>query len=161
VGLRIDPNRIVITGADNEVKFTTERRMPHIIGNTTGEIGHTVIMNEEGNAALSDTNILIATNPALATGEVFSLNFIKIAGSNGDTGGKYITANGSLTATIYNNGNGNFQGSTLITTGPPGNGEAGVFLQIRTAVNGWDGTLSGGAQLSFTIYYRVFYGRFQ
>lgn len=161
MGLRIDPNRILITGADNEVKFTTERRMPHIIGNTAGEIGHTVIMNEEGNAALSDTNIVIATNAALVTGEVFSLNFIKIVGSNGDTGGKYITANGSLTATIYNNASGDFKGATMITTGPTGNGNASVYLQIRTAVNGWDGTLSGGTQLSFTIYYRVFYGRFQ
>lgn len=161
MGLRIDPNRILITGTNNEIKFTTERRMPHIIGNTTGEISHTVVMNEGGGWLLSDTNSVIATNPALTTGEVFSLNFIKIVGSNGDTGGKYITANGSLTATIYNNASGDFKGSTMITTGPPGNGNAGVYLQIRTAVNGWDGTLSGGAQLSFTIYYRVFYGRFQ
>lgn len=159
MGLRIDPNKIILTGENNELKFTTERRMPHIIGNAAGQIAHTVSI--EDGYALAETNEIVASNPILASGDVFSLNFIKIQGSTGDTGNKYITANGSLTATLYNNTNGDFKGSTIITTGPRGKGNSGVVINIRTAVYGWDGSVGAGTSYSFTIYYRIFYGRFQ
>lgn len=159
MGLRIDPNKIILTGANNEIKFTTDRKIPHIIGTVAGYISHYVTIND-GGWQLQDTNEIVAGNEVLKTGEVFSLNFIKLVGSRGDTGGKYITANGSITANIYSNQNGDFKGSTVITSGPFGNGNASVYINIRTAVNGWDGTLSGGSALGFTIYYRIFYGRF-
>lgn len=185
MGLTLQSNRLQLTDGSNNVKFTTDYRMPHILGQVNGtivvpDVPLTSTYTDGGEYgyyygapyyADNTTNNVLAIIPSMAGGEVFSQAFFTISAGDAATDGASIVGNGTTLLRVFRDSTGAFVGSMILTCGPaPGQSDY-IVAQVRSTAAANDfsgyspiidgstgtGTLGGSGLI---ITYRVYYGRF-
>lgn len=171
MGLLIQDNKIILNDGTN-TKFTTDYRMPHLLGSLSFSINvrNITIGNyvegyyyrvAENQYFPLDTNI-----SSLDSGDIFILSFFQIYGGDINTNGSSIAGNGSSIVRIFSNSAGQYIGSMILSTFT---GSRSIFLQVKSALyttsdfgsytlDEADYTLMG---TGLTISGKIYYGRFQ
>ena len=162
------------------VKFTTDYRMPHLLGSVSGTISVPNVatfmdFSEDGTTYVSAEDVRnfdVVTVSQLASGETFLSPFFTVSAGDIATGGMSLVGAGSSILRVFRSGTtGSYIGSMILT--PLITGAGAVRVQVKSAVDslndiaspysfyysgGPDGYITG---TSLTITYKIYYGRFQ
>lgn len=172
MGLLIKDNNVTISDNINTTKFTTNYRMPHILGSasTTVNVSNIAISDYvEGAYYRVNSNQYFTVASGISTltsGEIFVFPFFQIYGGDINTNGSSLCGNGSSILRIFTNSAGSYIGSMILNTLA---GSGGIYLWIKSALyttsdfgsynlDEADYTIMG---TGLTISTKIYYGRFQ
>jgi hypothetical protein len=164
MGLDISSSKLNITNSSGEIKFSTERKMPHILYSVTGTFAIPTIV-PSGSALnyfeRADEQILI-TNSLINNSNYFILPFYKITGGPAASGGASITGGGSVILRIIRHANdGSFLGSSILETVVSSGVLKLVCYQNLNRATDYNNALPIVGDDIVSVDYRVYYGRFQ
>lgn len=170
MGILLQSDKFEITDASKNIKFSTARKMPHLLYEATGTFDIPKILDGQSYIERFDEKIII-TNSNINTNDPFIMGFYKITGGVADTGDKVSTGGGSIILRLLRKRNtGEFLGSSILDIKV----ESGQ-LKLSISQN-LDKRQFGGASIGLTydlsdaevlgddvvsVSYRVYYGRFQ
>ena len=186
MGLIIENNTISMSDSAGNQRFTTSKRMPHLLYSATGSL---VIPDVTGSRNYSEgldyygnvvggysgfhaeitQDVPVITNAAVQAGDAFVMPFFSISGGDLDTSGGSVTGSGSLMLRIFVDGAGFYVGAMVLSPVVVG---TSVVMRIKTSILGGDNGIAGHAFINdlgyaatlagsgLTIGYRVYYGRF-
>jgi hypothetical protein len=169
MGILFQSDRFEITDASKNIKFSTTRKMPHLLYETTGTFDIPKILDGTSYVERDDEKIIL-TNSNINTNDPFTIGFFKITGGPADTGNKVSTGGGSILLRVLRRRNtAEFLGSSILNIKvEQGQLKLSVSqnLDRRENVIGVSNILSirdedilGDDTIS--VSYRVYYGRFQ
>lgn len=155
MGLLIQNNQIILSDAAGNQRFTTEKRMPHLMLPASGTINvancqgiSTYVQGQgyagEPYASWSGTQVnftqdfVVLNHPSIQSENSFILPFYQITGGMVDTGGGAVTGSGSIMLRIFVDGVGYYRGVSVLTPIVSGNS---VILRIKTTISDSAGTL--------------------
>lgn len=115
MGLLFQSDKIEIRDNNRKLKFSTDRKMPHIIyGPISGSIPIPLVKNGQSYVERKD-ELVIQTNSNINTDDPFIIAFYKVTGGPADTGGKLATGGGSIILrTLRRTRTGEFLGSSIL-----------------------------------------------
>lgn len=192
MGLLIQDNQIILSDAAGNQRFTTAKRMPHLMLAANGSIG---VPNTRGTsvyvagtgyagsatASWTGTNVdhaqdfTVLTSAAIQDTNSFIFPFFTITGGDVDTAGAAVTGSGSIMLRVFVDGAGYYRGVATLTPIVVGNS---VVLRVKTTIYDDAGGLVNHPpsalatpvygqpcpvellNTSYTIGYRLYYGRF-
>lgn len=164
MGLEITTNKLEITDSSRNIKFTTQRSMPHILYSVAGSIAVPTIVPAGSGLNYferTDEQILI-TNSLINTRDYFVLPFFNIVGGPADTGGASITGGGSILVRVIRHTNdGTYLGSTIIETVVNTGVLKLVARQNLDRATPYNNAYPITGDDPVTVSYRIYYGRFQ
>lgn len=160
MGIELNSSEFVIRNSVGDVKFSTERRIPHLLYDVPGTFDIPPLLAGNPNADYADeqNELILVTNTNINNQNYFLLPFFKINGGPADTGGAVVVGGGSILARIYRQpSTGEFLGSTILTAVVEGNS---LKLSVSNNLDrrGVPGGVVGDDTLN--IAYRVYYGRY-
>lgn len=160
MGLELNSSEFIIRNAVGDVKFSTNRKMPHLLYDIPGSFNIPSILASNPNAGIVDeqNEIIVVTNPNINNQNYFLLPFFRINGGPAETGNSVAVGGGSFLVRIFRQpSTGQFLGSTIMTAEVAGNS-----LKISVS-NNLDRTgVSGGVTGDdfINVGYRIYYGRY-
>lgn len=186
MGLLIQNNEIQLTNASGGVKFTTAKRMPHLMYGLSGTINVANITGSRNYGSGTDYNgnpvygyfgfncdesqdFLLATNSAIQPANSFILPFFQFNADYFGTGTGVTSGSGSTILRLLINPDGYYCGAMILSPIVVGNS---LILRVKTTAKNDSGGFASypfvndtgpTVQLSNTglsINYRVYYGRF-
>lgn len=164
MGLDISSNKLLITNSTGEIKFSTERKMPHILYSVSGTFSiPTIVPSGSGVNYFErkDEQILI-TNSLINNSNYFILPFYRIIGGPADSGGASITGGGSVIVRIVRHTNdGQFLGSSILETTVSSGVLKLVCHQNLNRASEYNNAYPITGDDIVSVDYRVYYGRFQ
>jgi hypothetical protein len=115
MGILFQSDKFEIRDNNRNVKFSTDRKMPHILyGPIAGSIPIPQVRNGQSYVERKD-ELVIQTNSNINTDDPFIIAFFKITGGPADTGGKLATGGGSfILRTLRRVNTGEFLGSSIL-----------------------------------------------
>jgi hypothetical protein len=148
MGLLIENNQILLTDASGNARFSTAKRMPHLILPATGTIN---VPNCRGSsryvagvgyagepyATWSGTDVnytqdfLVLNDPKISEPNSFVIPFFKIVNGMNDTGGAVLTGSGSVILRLFVDGVGYYKGVSTLTPLVIG---STLILRVRTTI---------------------------
>lgn len=148
MGLLIQNNQILLTDAAGNARFTTSKRMPHLILPATGTIN---VPNCQGTstyvagvgyagepyASWSGTSVnytqdyVVLSDSKISEPNSFVIPFFRIVNGMNDTGGAALTGSGSVLLRIFVDGTGFYKGVSTLTPLVVG---STVILRVRTTI---------------------------
>ena len=172
MGIVFQSDKFEITDAARQLKFSTARKMPHLLYSTTGTYTVPAVRNGQNYVERVDEKIVL-TNSNINTNDPFTMGFYEITGGVGDTNGKIAVGGGSIILRLLRRDRtGEFLGSSILDIKV----ESGV-LKLTVSQNLDRRQYGGGTYGSpliadireqdvlgdeaVSISYRIFYGRFQ
>lgn len=172
MGIVFQSDKFEIRDAARQLKFSTTRKMPHLLYSTTGTYTVPIVRNGQSYVERVDEKIVL-TNSNININDPFTMGFYEISGGVGDTNGKIGVGGGSIILRLLRrNSTGEFLGSSILDIKV----ESGV-LKLAVSQN-LDRRQYGGGTFgnpysadireqdvlgddAVSISYRIFYGRFQ
>ena len=153
-------NAFTITDSDQNIKFSLNSKMPHIIHEVTGNVavpGMSLLVGQQTLSRVDTLVTLANTYISADNANNFIFPLLKISGGVADTGGKVLPALGSTMLRVIKDQTTN---SILGTSVLDCIQDQGSLKLICT--NNFDRGTSGFAvgDDGITISYRVYYGRF-
>lgn len=163
MGIDLNSSNFTITDRNKQVKFTTQRRMPHILYTVSG-----VVLDIPKILALSPTadyverteETILITNQNINNSNYIIFPFFRINGGPSDTGNGVIAGGGSIILRVIRQpSTGRFLGSTVMT---PIVESGQLKLVIKHNLDRREETSSKNitGDDSLNIGYRIYYGRF-
>lgn len=160
MGIELTSSAFNIRNSRGEVKFSTDRRIPHLLYDVPGSFNIPQILASNPNAEFVDeqNELILVTNRNINNENFFLLPFFKINGGPAETGDSVIVGGGSILVRIYRQpSTGEFLGSSILTAVVENNS-----LKISVSNNidrrGIRGTIVGDDLIN--VSYRVYYGRY-
>lgn len=160
MGIELNNRSFVIKNSVGQVKFSTDRQMPHLLYDIPGSFNIPPILAGNPDAQIVDeqNELIVITNTNINSQNYFLLPFFKINGGPAATGSSVIVGGGSILARIYRQPTtGEFLGSTILTAVVDGNS-----LKISVSNNldrtGITGSVTGDDIIN--VAYRIYYGRY-
>jgi hypothetical protein len=187
MGLIVENNAISMSDSAGNQRFTTAKRMPHLMYSASGSItipdvagsryqgtgvdySGNVVTGYYGFVVDRTDDYPVITNTAVQEAGAFVMPFFRISGSDLDTSGGSVTGSGSSILRLFVDGGGYFSGMMVLS--PVVVGQT-VYLRVKTTMDANDGGIANhpfindtGATATLsasglTIAYRVYYGRFE
>lgn len=170
MGMLIQNDKVVLTDVGGNVKFTTDNRMPHLLGSVSGTVSASdILFNYSSglgaNVAEYEQNFDVATVSQLSSGETFLSPFFTISDGDIATGGMSLVGAGSSILRVFQDDSSYYAGSMILT--PLITNTGAVRINVRSALRFastlQNYSLSSGVILGtgLTISYKIYYGRFQ
>lgn len=148
MGLLIQNNQIILSDAAGNQRFTTNKRMPHLMFAASGTIGVPNVIGTSvyvagtgyagsptaqwtSTSADYTQDFSVITNAAVQDSNSFIFPFFTIVGGDVDTGGAAITGSGSIMLRVFVDGAGFYRGASILTPVVIGNS---VVLRIRSTI---------------------------
>lgn len=160
MGIELTSSAFNIKNSKGEIKFSTDRRIPHLLYDVPGSFSVPPILVSNPDAQFVDeqNELILVTNRNINNENFFLLPFFKINGGPAETGNSVIVGGGSILIRIYRQpSTGEFLGSSIMTAIAENNS-----LKISVSNNidraGTRGTATGDDLIS--ISYRIYYGRY-
>jgi hypothetical protein len=160
MGLELNNRSFVIKNSVGDIKFSTERRIPHLLYDIPGSFNIPPILTNNPTANIVDeqNELILITNLNITSQNYFLLPFFKINGGPAETGNSVIIGGGSILVRIYRQpGTGQFLGSTILTALVDD-----TSLKISVSNNldrtGIRGSVIGDDLIN--VSYRIYYGRY-
>lgn len=164
MGLLIQNNDITLRDSLGNARFTTAKRMPHLILPANGTIS---VPNCQGSslyvagvgyagepyAVWSGTTVdytqdfIVLNDPKISATDAFILPFFKITNGMADTGAGAVTGSGSVILRIFVDGAGYYRGVATLTPLVVGNT---VVLRVKTSILDSAGALAGHTPIPIT-----------
>jgi hypothetical protein len=153
MGLSIQNNNITISDGSGNMRFTTDRRMPHLLLGYSGGIsvpnargwssftttssggggygggGATDITTRDNFSCEDIRDFVIATDSRIAQADAFVMPFFSISGGDIDTGGGAITGSGSSIVRLLVENSGYFAGAMILSPIVSGNS---LILRVKS-----------------------------
>ena len=147
MGLVIQSDNVTIKDGSGNTRFTTDRRMPHLLFSYSGSIA---VPNARGTCEFSafpgvfdgspfvmrgaftcdDTrDFLIATDARITSADAFVMPFFSVSGGDIDTAGGSITGSGSSIVRLLVDTSGYFVGAMVLSPVVIGNS---LILRVKT-----------------------------
>lgn len=160
MGIDLRSTNFTIKDGSGNVKFSADRRIPHLLYNIPGVISVPTILGPYPNATVverTDEFILI-NNTNISTSDYFVLPFFKINGGPAESGDSVLTGGGSVLLRIIRQpSTGLYLGSTILNTVVE-NGTLKLVCKHNLDRTGFT-NIEGDDTIN--VAYRVYYGRFQ
>lgn len=170
MGILFQSDRFEITDASKNIKFSTTRKMPHLLYEATGT--YTVPLVKTGGFSYveREDDQKILTNSNINTNDPFTIGFFKITGGPADTGDKVATGGGSILLRVLRRKNtAEFLGSSILNIKV---GQGQLLLSVSQNLDRRENVVGVSNILTIrdedvlgddviTVSYRVYYGRFQ
>lgn len=160
MGIELTSSAFNIKNSRGEIKFSTDRRIPHLLYDVPGSFNIPQILASNPNAEFVDeqNELILVTNRNINNENFFLLPFFKINGGPAETGNSVIVGGGSILVRIYRQpSTGEFLGSSILTVVAENNS-----LKISVSNNidrrGIRGAIVGDDLIN--VSYRVYYGRY-
>jgi hypothetical protein len=160
MGIELTSSAFNIKNSKGEIKFSTDRRIPHLLYDIPGSFNVPPILASNPDARFVDeqNELILVTNRNINNENFFLLPFFKITGGPAETGNSVIVGGGSILIRIYRQpSTGEFLGSSIMTAIAENNS-----LKISVSNNidrqGVRGTTTGDDLIN--ISYRIYYGRY-
>lgn len=160
MGIELTSSAFNIKNSKGEIKFSTDRRIPHLLYDIPGSFNVPPILASNPDAQFVDeqNELILVTNRNINNENFFLLPFFKINGGPAETGNSVIVGGGSILIRIYRQpSTGEFLGSSIMTAIAENNS-----LKISVSNNidrqGVRGTVVGDDLIN--ISYRIYYGRY-
>lgn len=160
MGIELTSSAFNIKNSKGEIKFSTDRRIPHLLYDVPGSFSVPPILASNPDAQFVDeqNELILVTNRNINNENFFLLPFFKINGGPAETGNSVIVGGGSILIRIYRQpSTGEFLGSSIMTAIAENNS-----LKISVSNNidrqGVRGTTTGDDLIN--ISYRIYYGRY-
>lgn len=160
MGIDLRSTNFTIKDGSGNTKFSTERRIPHLLYNIPGVISVPTILGPNPSAVTverTDEFILINNNN-ITTNDYFVLPFFRINGGPAESGNNVLTGGGSVLLRIIRQpSTGLYLGSTILNTVVE-NGTLKLVCKQNLDKTGYT-NIEGDDIIN--VAYRVYYGRFQ
>jgi hypothetical protein len=160
MGISLQSGAFNITDSSGALKFSLDKRMPHIIYNTPGVISVPKILSVDPNAKYVDRTdeFILINNSLINTNDYFIMPFYKINGGPADTGSLVIAGAGStILREIIQPSTGEYLGASILTTIV----EPGILkIVVKHSFDKQNYTNITGDDI-INIAYRIYYGRFK
>jgi hypothetical protein len=164
MGLIFDSNQFTALNSIGAIKFTTSRQMPHILYSVAGSfVIDKVIPTGSTSGIIERTDSQIV----LSTSQINNSNFIvfpyyKISAGFSATGDSTMSGGGSVLLRVLKSSDDNtFLGSSVLNCVVDTNEIRLECVQTINRFNRYDNLIPVTGDDPLTVYYRIFYGRFE
>ena len=160
MGISLNSGTFNITDSLGDIKFSLDRRMPHILYNTPGVISIPKILALSLTAKYVDRSdeFILINNSLINTDDYFVMPFYKVNGGVADSGSYVISGSGSvMVREIIQPSTGLYLGSSIITTIV----EPGILKIVCKHKFDRQGFTNITGDDIINLAYRIYYGRFK
>jgi len=159
MGVTLEPGNFTIKDSLGNIKFSLDRRMPHIIYDLPGTLNVPTILGSTPSAAKIERTdeIILINNSLINTDDYFLLPFMTVTGGYASSNNYVVNATGTTVLRIIKQpSTGLYLGSSLLTFVAE---ESTLKIKIKHSFDrkGFTNILGDD---SISISYRVLYGRF-
>lgn len=164
MGLTFNSSEFTVRNSTGTVKFTTSRQYPHIIQSVAGSFTIDTIIPSGSSVGIierTDTHNVISS-PAINNSKFIVFPYYKITGGFADSGDYIISGGGSvLLRVVKNPTDDTFLGSSILNCVVDSGQIRLECVQTINRENRFGNLIPIDGDVPVTVYYRIYYGRFE